>query len=58
MKMNGTHVHVTKEVYPELHSLCTQKLKTGIFECCSKLNFQFFAIHERDKKLKFSNVGQ
>ena len=41
-----------------LHSLCTQKLKTGIFECCSKLNFQFFPIHERDEKLKFLNVNQ
>ena len=30
------------ECWCYLHSLCTQKLKTGIFGCCSKLDFPIF----------------
>ena len=53
-----------------LHSLCTQKLKTGIFECYSKLqcsifpnswkrswqHFQIFPNSQRDWKLRWLSV--
>ena len=47
-----------KKESPAWSNIQKSQSKIGIFECCSRLDFPFFPIHERDGKMEFSKVRQ